>query len=138
MHLLAPLNLHDACTVSATRRPSGLACSSTAALPTDASRWLGRQRGNGSQMAAMHPPLLSQVSREVDSRSLYASPFPFDATLDALSDFFRQHGEGLGMVGSCWGSRCWHWQCCWLAVARGGSAALQHGTAWPSQHLACC
>ncbi|KAI7838439.1 hypothetical protein COHA_007702 [Chlorella ohadii] len=34
-----------------------------------------------------------EVSREVDSRSIYASPFPFDATLDALSDFFRQHGE---------------------------------------------
>ncbi|PRW45723.1 la 1 [Chlorella sorokiniana] len=36
---------------------------------------------------------VDEVSREVDSRSLYASPFPFDATLDALSDFFRQHGE---------------------------------------------
>ena len=36
--------------------------------------------------------LWPQVSREVDSRSIYASPFPFDATLDALSDFFRQHG----------------------------------------------
>ncbi|KAL4442520.1 hypothetical protein ABPG77_005104 [Micractinium sp. CCAP 211/92] len=34
-----------------------------------------------------------EVAREVDERSLYASPFPFDATLDALSDFFRQHGS---------------------------------------------
>lgn len=63
-------------------------------------------------MAAINTPLSSQVSREVDARSLYASPFPFDATLDALSDFFRQHGEGLERVGSCWDSWCWHWQCC--------------------------
>lgn len=36
------------------------------------------------------PPV--QVAREVDERSLYASPFPFDATLDALSEFFRAQG----------------------------------------------
>ena len=41
--------------------------------------------------AACPPP--PQVAREVDERSLYASPFPFDASLDALSDFFRQHGS---------------------------------------------
>jgi hypothetical protein len=28
----------------------------------------------------------------VDERSLYAAPFPFDATLDALSDCFRAQG----------------------------------------------
>lgn len=38
-------------------------------------------------------PCAPQVAREVDERSLYASPFPFDATLDALSEFFRQHGS---------------------------------------------
>ncbi|PSC69422.1 la 1 [Micractinium conductrix] len=33
-----------------------------------------------------------EVAAEIDARSLYASPFPHTASLDALSDFFRQHG----------------------------------------------
>ena len=34
----------------------------------------------------------------MDARSLYASPFPFDASLDALSDFFRAAAPGLKSV----------------------------------------
>lgn len=44
---------------------------------------------------ATHPsslPFPPQVAAEIDARSLYASPFPHTASLDALSDFFRQHG----------------------------------------------
>lgn len=56
----------------------------------------------------LNPCLLMQVAREVDERSLYASPFPFDATLDALSDFFRQVGglEALPLCVVCLSS-CW-------------------------------
>jgi lupus La protein len=32
------------------------------------------------------------VGQEVDARSLYASPFPYDASLDALTAFFAAHG----------------------------------------------
>ena len=44
------------------------------------------------------PAAAEQVQREVDERSIYASPFPYDASLDALSDFFRQ-------VGGRWAAR---------------------------------
>ena len=34
-----------------------------------------------------------EVAAEVDARSLYASPFPFDTTLDALTAFFAHHAR---------------------------------------------
>lgn len=33
------------------------------------------------------------MAAEVDARSLYASPFPHDASLDALAAFFKAAGE---------------------------------------------
>lgn len=32
----------------------------------------------------------SEVSAAIDARSLYARPFPMDATLDAITDFFNK------------------------------------------------
>jgi hypothetical protein len=36
----------------------------------------------------MAPP--ADVVREIDERSLYAAPFPFDASLDGIQDFFAE------------------------------------------------
>lgn len=36
---------------------------------------------------------VEDVVKEVDSRSIYAAPFPFDATLDSLVDFFETIGD---------------------------------------------
>lgn len=35
-------------------------------------------------------PAESEVSAAIDARSLYARPFPMDATIDALTDFFAK------------------------------------------------
>ena len=43
------------------------------------------------------------MARELDERSLYAAPFPHDATLDALADFFRASAAsgGAGAAVAC-------------------------------------
>ena len=34
-----------------------------------------------------------QLVKDVNARSLYASPFPFTATLEGLTAFFEQYGK---------------------------------------------
>ncbi|KDD72045.1 hypothetical protein H632_c3956p0, partial [Helicosporidium sp. ATCC 50920] len=38
-------------------------------------------------------PESEQVSQEAEERSIYASPFPYNITLDALTEFFSQHAS---------------------------------------------
>ncbi len=49
----------------------------------------------------MHSPLppttqalgdAETITKSIDERSLYAAPFPFDASLDAIQDMFAGHG----------------------------------------------
>ena len=44
---------------------------------------------------------LEVVSKEVDSRSIIARPFPMDTNIDKLSAFFGEHGAVRG--GGCLG-----------------------------------
>lgn len=37
-------------------------------------------------------PDVETANKLIDERSLYAAPFPFDATLDAVQDMFAKHG----------------------------------------------
>lgn len=42
---------------------------------------------------ALQPlPDADTVNKSIDERSLYAAPFPFDATLDAVQDMFAKNG----------------------------------------------
>jgi hypothetical protein len=55
-------------------------------------------RGTHPAPALLPPPAAAatslsslQVTKELDERSLYASPFPYDSSLDAITSFFQQH-----------------------------------------------
>ncbi len=69
----------------------------------------------------------AEIARAVDSRSLYARPFPVDTTIDAITEFFAKVGGSvaLGIEGRSSSPRWAAVQC--RAAARVGSCLGQGG-----------
>ncbi|KAK2078621.1 hypothetical protein QBZ16_003461 [Prototheca wickerhamii] len=71
--------------------PAELVEALAATLEASASLTLSEDRASVRRTEAL--PEFEELSKQVEERSLYVSPFPFDTTLDQLTEFFAKVGD---------------------------------------------